>query len=255
MKGKTIFTISLLVAIFVLPAGCLTAKNNKKQAEIIKQEIAIKQEIIKPEDQTAVNQLVLTIPPDTFNPLNVIWGPMPDKSGTFHKPRCINREELIKNTDEYQEIVKQAEKPGTAQYWKNIAIASGNITQKQIPEYAKQFDIDLVIDLIPFIDYLKTLEQFKGKTEQELVALFDITPEIKDYYQLINIEQRQLEETKRKEEESDLKRQRTLEIIKEREEIYSNPLEDGKKPENKKPEKTGPQPFNKVLNRLLDEQK
>jgi len=196
MRKNLAPTVIIMVAMAVFLGGCATKKVETPL-------------VLSPEDIATVEKFELATTPKTFTPFNILWGVSASAlpQATFHKPRCVDRNGLITNTNQFKEIVKSDAQPMTGGYWINLAGASENVWGKQIPEYATKFGIDLIVDRMPFVQYLKTLEPFKNKSERLLIKMFDITDQVKEYFSAENVEKR----NKEKEMERELEKHNRLE--------------------------------------------
>ena len=101
--------------------------------------------------------------------------------GTHFKPivnpRSISTEWLLTENEFYKEA-QEAKKLGLqAKYFIAMEQAKGLIT-RQVIDYAKKNEIASVFEEVPFFQFLRTLPDFKDKTDEELKKLFDITDDI-----------------------------------------------------------------------------
>ncbi|MEK7072120.1 MAG: hypothetical protein AAB969_00965, partial [Patescibacteria group bacterium] len=103
-----------------------------------------------------------------------------DSNKTITNPRSISFSILMENDDEYQEIVK-AKKTRMLGKISIYEARASERTIKLIEEYAKTIGIQSIFDEEPFFQFLRTMPDFKNKTDAELRKQFDITNDIIEY--------------------------------------------------------------------------
>lgn len=144
------------------------------------------------------NGLVITIEDPDLDRALVIS----DNNKTITNPRSVSFSRLIENDAEYQELVK-VKKSGMLGKISIYEAKASARTIKLIEEYAKTIGIQFIFDEEPFFQFLRTMPDFKNKTEAELRKQFDITDDIIKYNQNKKAEKKEKEKAEKKDEKKE----------------------------------------------------
>jgi len=96
-------------------------------------------------------------------------------------PRCLDTAIFIKNMPEIKEAEKERKGGSEGKYWILLSYANDHM-HKQIEEYAKTQKITFLCKRDKLFALLRQREQYEKKSDRELIAAFDVTNEILEYF-------------------------------------------------------------------------
>lgn len=178
IKAKTSgkWLIIPIIAFFFFAPALVTAKDQRpdpgKNPAVVMEAKAKKSEIAKPaaKDQKKEEAIIAATDKD-INKADIFVGQVSD---SIANPRCVDITALLAVMPECREAEKQRLEHFEARYWILLSKANDHM-RKVIWDYAAANNVAFLCKREKLLPLLRKLDQYKEKSDQELIAGFDIT--------------------------------------------------------------------------------